>query len=397
VQPGLTVDNNLPHGLVSAFFVLNIAAVSLISFAVLHLFLSDRRRLRALEVAFLNQELALRQSEKMATLGTLAAGVAHELNNPAAAARRASEQLRDAVDRFELAHVGAGVPPLTAEGRELLQSLERPAREAAGRPGDLDALERSDRESAVGEWLNEHGVAEAWEFAPSLVDQGLDLPALSKLADALEPEALAAVLVRAASAFPVYRLVHEIGEASGRISEIVAALKSYSFLGQAPAQAVDLHEGLDNTLVILRAKLKDGVDVHRDYSPELPPVPVYGSDLNQVWTNLLDNAIDAMNGKGTITIRTRRDGDWAVVEIEDDGPGIPEAVRARIFDPFFTTKQPGSGTGLGLSTSYSIVTEKHHGRISVESEPGLTRFTVSLPLTVALAAAPNTLPVDAPV
>jgi signal transduction histidine kinase len=293
--------------------------------------------------------------------------------------------------------VGAGVPPLTAEGRELLQSLERPAREAAGRPGDLDALERSDRESAVGEWLNEHGVAEAWEFAPSLVDQGLDLPALSKLADALEPEALAAVLVRAASAFPVYRLVHEIGEASGRISEIVAALKSYSFLGQAPAQAVDLHEGLDNTLVILRAKLKDGVDVHRDYSPELPPVPVYGSDLNQVWTNLLDNAIDAMNGKGTITIRTRRDGDWAVVEIEDDGPGIPEAVRARIFDPFFTTKQPGSGTGLGLSTSYSIVTEKHHGRISVESEPGLTRFTVSLPLTVALAAAPNTLPVDAPV
>jgi signal transduction histidine kinase len=397
LQPDLEVDNNLPHGLVTALFALNITAVSLISFAVLHVFLTDRRKLRALEVAFLNQELALRQSERMATLGTLAAGVAHELNNPAAATRRASEQLRDAIDRFERAHVGADVPPLTLEGRELLQSLERPAREAAAGPGELDALERSDRETAVGEWLNEHGVADAWELAPSLVDQGLDLPALSMLADALEPEALAAVLVRAASAFPVYRLVHEIGEASGRVSEIVAALKSYSFLGQAPVQAVDLHEGLDSTLVILRAKLKDGVDVHREYSTELPPVPVYGSDLNQVWTNLLDNAIDAMNGKGTITIRTRRDGDWAVVEIEDDGPGIPEAVRARIFDPFFTTKEPGSGTGLGLSTSYSVVTEKHRGSIAVESQPGLTRFTVRLPLKVASVAAPNTLPADEPV
>jgi signal transduction histidine kinase len=397
LRPGLTVDNNLPHGLVMALFALNIITVSLISFAVLHLFLTDRRKLRALEVAFLNQELALRQSEKMATLGTLAAGVAHELNNPAAATRRASEQLREAVDRFELAHVGADVPPLTPKGWELLQSVERPAREAAVGPGELDPLERSDRETAVGEWLGEHGVANPWELAPSLVDQGLDLPALSKLADALEPEALAAVLVRAASAFPVYRLLHEIGEASGRVSEIAAALKSYSFLGQAPVQEVDLHEGLDNTLVILRAKLKDGVDVNRDYSAELPPVPVYGSELNQVWTNLLDNAIDAMNGKGTITIRTRRDGDWAVVEIEDDGPGIPETVRARIFDPFFTTKEPGRGTGLGLSTSYSIVTEKHRGRISVESHPGLTRFTVSLPLKVASVAAPNRLPDDAAV
>jgi signal transduction histidine kinase len=397
LQPDLEVDNNLPHGLVTALFALNITTVSLISFAVLHLFLTDRRKLRALEVAFLNQELALRQSEKMATLGTLAAGVAHELNNPAAATRRASEQLRDAIDRLELAHVSADVPPLTPEGRELLQSLERPARELAIGPGGLDALERSDRETAVEEWLRERGVADSGELAPSLVDQGLGLPALSKLADALEPEALAAVLVRAATAFPVYRLLHEIGEASGRVSEIVAALKSYSFLGQAPVQATDLHEGLDNTLVILRAKLKDGVDVHRDYSAELPPVQAYGSELNQVWTNLLDNAIDAMNGKGTITIRTRRDGDWAVIEIEDDGPGIPEAARANIFDPFFTTKEPGRGTGLGLSTSHSIVTEKHHGKISVESQPGLTRFTVKLPLKTTSAAAASTLPAGSPV
>jgi signal transduction histidine kinase len=152
-------------------------------------------------------------------------------------------------------------------------------------------------------------------------------------------------------------------------------------------QAVDIHEALDNTLVILHSKLTDGVDVHRDYSAELPPVQAHGSELNQVWTNLLDNAIDAVDGKGTITIRTRRDGDWAVVEIEDDGPGIPEAVRTRIFDPFFTTKEPGRGTGLGLSTTYSIVTEKHHGKIAVESQPGVTRFRVSLPLEVASRAA----------
>jgi signal transduction histidine kinase len=397
LQPGLAVDNDLPHWLVTAFFAANITIVSLVSFAVLLSFVTDRRKLRALEVAFLNQEFALRQSEKMATLGTLAAGVAHELNNPAAATRRASEQLRDAIDRFELAHLRADVPPLTPEGRELLQSLEQPARELAAGPGDLDALERSDRETAVEEWLRERGVADSGELALSLVDQGLDLPALSKLADGLEPETLAAVLVRAASAFPVYRLLHEIGEASGRVSEIVAALKSYSFLGQAPVQATDLHEGLDNTLIILRAKLKDGVDVHRDYSEGLPPVQAYGSELNQVWTNLLDNAIDAMNGKGTITIRTRRDGDWAVIEIEDDGPGIPEAARANIFDPFFTTKEPGRGTGLGLSTSHSIVTEKHHGRISVESRPGLTRFTVRLPLKATSAAEANTLPTGSPV
>jgi signal transduction histidine kinase len=388
LQPSLAVDNNLPRWLVTTFFALNITAVSLVAFAVLLSFVTDRRKLRELEVAYLDQELALRQSEKMATLGTLVAGVAHELNNPAAATRRASDQLRDAIGRLELAHVSADVPPLTPEGREVLQSLEEPARELAASSGDLDALERSDRETAVEEWLAQHGVADSEELAPSLVDQGLDLARLSKLADKLEPDALAAVLVRAARAFPVYRLLYEIGEASGRVSEIVAALKSYSFLGQAPVQSVDLHEGLDNTLVIVRAKLTDGVAVRRDYAAGLPPVLAHGSELNQVWTNLLDNAIDAVNGKGTITIRTRRDGDRALVEIEDDGPGIPEAVQVRIFDPFFTTKEPGRGTGLGLSTSYSIVTEKHRGRIWVESQPGLTRFTVSLPLEVASAAAP---------
>ena len=390
LQPLLRDHNPLPPALVVTFFALNIATVALILFAVLLSFVTDRQKLRALELAFLNQELALRQSEKMATLGTLVAGVAHELNNPAAATSRASQQLRDAIDNFESAHAGAEAAPLTAEGREVLHDFEQSARAAAGASGNLGALERSDRETAIEQWLDAHGVAEGWELAPLLAEQRVDLPALSHLGDVLDEDGLRAVLPRAARAFLVYRLVQEIGDASGRISEIVAALKSYSFLDQAPVQFIDLREGLDTTLRILRSKLKEGVEVHRDYAADLPLVPAHGSELNQVWTNLLDNAVDAVDGSGTVTIRTRRDGDWAVIDIEDDGPGIPQAVRTRIFDPFFTTKEPGSGTGLGLSASHSIVTEKHNGKISVESQPGFTRFRVSLPLE-AQSASPGSL------
>jgi signal transduction histidine kinase len=386
LEPGLSIDNNLPDWLVVTLFTLNIATVSLVCFAVLLSFVTDRRKLRALEVAYLDQEIALRQSEKMATLGTLSAGVAHELNNPAAATRRASEQLSEAVVQLEVAHVGDGSQQLTPHGRELLQALEREARERAASPVDLDALDRSDHEADVEEWLDAHGVADGWELAPALVAQGLDKPALDRLADALAPESPEALLSRAARAFTVYRLLHEIGEASGRVSEIVSALRSLTFLGQGPEQAVDVHEGIDNTLVILRSKLTDGVQVRREYAADLPRVPAHGSELNQVWTNLLDNAIDAVDGSGTITIRTRREGDQVVVEIEDDGPGISEAAQARVFDPFFTTKQPGKGTGLGLATSYSIVTDKHAGRIWVESLPGTTRFSVRLPISSAAAS-----------
>jgi signal transduction histidine kinase len=210
---------------------------------------------------------------------------------------------------------------------------------------------------------------------------------MSRLAAVLEGESLSAALVWAASLFPVYTLLYEIGQGSARVSEIVGALKSYSYLGQAPVQTVDLHEGLDNTLVILRGKLKAGVDVRRDYDPRIPKVPAHGSELNQVWTNLLVNAADAMGGKGEITVRTRRRNGWAVVEIEDSGPGIPEEIVPRIFDPFFTTKGPGQGTGLGLSTSHAIVTKQHKGEIRVESRPGLTRFTVKLPIEPPAEAA----------
>jgi len=326
-------------------------------------------------------ERALRQSEKMATLGTLAAGVAHELNNPAAATGRAAEQLRDAFAKLEAAHARVAAAELSPAALDAIDELDRASRERAGEPADLDPVTRSDREADVEEWLEDHDVDDAWEIAPSLVAQGLGADDLAALADRVGGgDSLPVVLELAASAYPVYALAREIGKGSARISEIVGALKSYSYLGQAPIQSVDLREGIDDTLVILRNKLKQGIEVHRDYGSDVPNVPAYGSELNQVWTNLLDNAADAMGGKGTITIRTRLEGDHAIVEIEDDGPGIAAEALSRVFDPFFTTKAPGKGTGLGLSTSYSIVTEKHGGRMTVESRPGRTRFTVALPV-----------------
>ncbi len=325
-------------------------------------------------------ESLLRQSEKMAQLGTLTAGVTHELNNPAAAVKRGAEQLRNALAEFTNYQEKMSQIQRTESQQNTIHILMELAQEKALRPPEMDTMTRSDREYELETWLVDRGIDDAWELAPTLVNLDYETAELATLVSCFSSEQLELVIGWLNATFNVYNLMTEIGGGAQRISEIVKALKSYSYLDQAPVQAVDVHDGLDNTLLILRHKLKTGIDVSRKYSPTLPKIEAYGSELNQVWTNIIDNAADALDGKGKIELRTRRQDDWVIVEIEDNGPGIPAELQSRIFDPFFTTKPPGSGTGLGLDISYNIVVHKHHGDIKVTSQSGKTCFEVWLPI-----------------
>ena len=340
----------------------------------------QKKKLRDLEKAYLQQEVMLRQSEKLATLGKLSAGLAHELNNPAAAAQRGAAQLQAAVSHLQQTHLKLGELDLTASQLASLLSLDRLAQERARQPADMESLTRSDRESELEAWLDDRGVENAWEAAPTLVDLGYGCSELETVVASFAPSQFRAVIDWLNYTYIIYSLLEEIGQGTGRIAELVKALKGYTYLDQAPIQTVDLHEGLDSTLVILRSKLKQGITVHREYTADLPHIQARGSELNQVWTNILDNAIGALNGSGEITLRTRYDDDWVIVEIEDNGPGIREDVLPNLFEPFFTTKPPGQGTGLGLNISHNIVVQKHQGRIDVASQPGQTRFEVRLPV-----------------
>jgi len=340
----------------------------------------QKKNLRDLEKAYLQQEVTLRQSEKLATLGKLSAGMAHELNNPAAAAQRGAAQLQSMFSRLQQTHLKLCGLDFSDAQLEALLSLDRTAQERAKKPTYLEALGRSDREVEWETWLSGQGVENAWEVAPTVVTLGYSRGELAALAAELNPAQFLAAIDWLNCSAAIYSLLEEIGQGAGRISEIVKALKSYSYMDQSPIQSVDIHDGLDNTLVILRGKLASGVVVRRDYAADLPRIEAYGSQLNQVWTNLIDNAIDAMGGRGEIILRTRHDGEWVVVEIEDNGPGIPEATQPHIFDPFFTTKPPGQGTGLGLNISHNIIVQKHKGRVDVTSQPGQTCFAVRLPL-----------------
>lgn len=329
-----------------------------------------------------NMTVTLRQSEKMAQLGTLTAGVAHELNNPAAAVKRGAGQLEEALAAFGAAQSAAARLSLSPPQQALVDAAAAAARAIAGKPAAyLDPLARSDLEYDLESWLDEHDVPDAWELAPTLVNLGYDTAGLASLAGQLAADQTPAVIRWLGAVYTVYNLLAEVSQGAGRISEIVKSLKSYAYLDQAPVQAVAIHEGLDNTLVMLRHKL-GGIKVVRDYAPDLPPIQGYGSELNQVWTNLLDNAADALENTPSpeITLKTAwRDG-WVTVEIQDNGPGIPPEIQGRVFDAFFTTKPPGKGTGMGLDISYNIVANKHRGNISAVSRAGFTCFQVTLPV-----------------
>lgn len=326
-----------------------------------------------------NSEALVGQREKLIALGSLSAGLAHELNNPAAAEVRAAEAVGDRLREARLAMVD--LAPMI--GRDDLSKLLDLLNEAIGRARtapSLSTLEAGDLEDALAKSLQDAGVDDPWQLAPALAAAGLDDTWLERVQAAAGPGA--ALAVRWISlGLDIESLVNEIRNSAGRISELVGAMKDYSHLDKAPLDDIDIHAGLESTLVIFSHKLKEGVKVVRDFDRTLPTICAREGELNQVWTNIIHNAIDAMEGKGTLTIRTFREADCAVVEIGDTGPGIPAELQRRIFEPFFTTKDVGRGTGLGLDISYRIVVRRHHGDIRVESVPGDTRFQVRLPIS----------------
>ena len=317
--------------------------------------------------------------EKLASLGKLSAGLAHELNNPAAAAARAANTLRTIFDKREQASLEIDQQNLPPEARETLRLIEEKARhmQLDGKP--KDALELSDVQSDLRSWLDDHGVDDGWEVAPVLAEAGVRVEHLERLAQKFTAPVMGAVIRRFGATLEISRLLTDIEHSSCRISELVKAIKEYSFMDEAPRQEVDVAKGIESTLVMLNHKLKHGITVVKNFDPNLPRIFSYGSELNQVWTNLIDNAADAMKGKGELRIRTMREGDEVLVEFVDNGPGIPPEIQTKIFDPFFTTKPIGEGTGLGLDTVYRIV-RKHRGNVSVVSRPGTTCFRVRLPI-----------------
>ncbi|MBC9819906.1 sensor histidine kinase [Terrabacter sp. MAHUQ-38] len=326
-------------------------------------------------------EAQVHHNERMAQLGTLAAGIAHELNNPVAAVVRGTQQLTGSLDRSTEARAALERADLTADQRALLSALVAEVEQALTPPAALDALTRVGLEDELEVWLDRHGVDDGWEVAPGLVGLGLTSDRLGRLAEDFGPDRLPVLARWLSATFTVRSLLVEVGHGASRVAETVQALKSYVHLDQATLQDVDVNQGLEDTLLFLRHRLLPDVRVERAYAADLPRVGSYASELNQVWTNLIDNAVDAVDGHGTIVVRTQREVAAVVVEIEDDGPGIPSADVARVFDPFFTTKPPGQGAGLGLGTCHHII-ERHRGRITVDSRPGRTVFRVELPVTV---------------
>ncbi|MGB8501153.1 ATP-binding protein [Mycobacterium sp.] len=350
------------------------------------------------KVGGLRQRQIVGQREKLLALGTITAGLTHQLNNPAAAITRDVANLRENVGkmRHKLAMLANG--KFTPEALSVLVRIQDEVAEqvAKSKAQELSALETSDREDQIGDWLEDHGISGGWDYAPTIVEAGLDTDWLERISASVD-DVDASASLQSAIGWLKYTIdtelsVTRIAEASKRISALLAGTKQYSQMDRAPYQAADIHELLHSTLMMFGDKIgKDNpIKLVKEYDKSLPELLCYPGDLNQVWTNIIDNAIQAMGGSGTLTVRTIRSGDDMIrVEICDDGPGIPEDDIERIFTPFFTTKPFGEGTGLGLDLAWRIVAEKHHGNLRVESKPGDTRFIISLPLAAPAPEAPT--------
>jgi signal transduction histidine kinase len=323
------------------------------------------------------------QRERLLALGSLTAGLTHELNNPAAAAVRATASLRERVAgmRGKLRLLAAG--KVERSSLESIIELQQRAVEKISKAPKLSPLEASDREDEICDWLDDHDIRDGWQLAPTFVQAGLDTEWLGMVSDCVGAEMLEPALRWLNYTLETELLMNEIEDSTTRITTLVGAARQYSQLDRAPFQVVDVHDLLDSTLLMMSAKIGQDIKVVKDYDRSLPAIPAYAAELNQVWTNLIDNAVAAMDGKGTLTIRTARDGDRVLVEVGDTGPGIPEDIKKRIFEPFFSTKPVGEGTGLGLDIAWRIVVNKHHGDLGVESKPGDTRFQVRLPIEQA--------------
>jgi signal transduction histidine kinase len=333
---------------------------------------------------------AIEQRERLLALGQLSAGLTHELNNPAAAAVRATSSLRDRVAamRHKLGTIAGG--PWDRTTLELLMRIQESAVDQVAKAPSLGPMEVADREDALGDWFDAHGIQGGWELAPTFVQAGLAADWLDGVSAAVDADVLEGAVRWLNYTLETELLMNEIEDSVGRVSTLVQAAKQYSQMDRAPYQVIDVRELLDATLMMMGAKIGKAITVVRDYDPGLPEIPAFAAELNQVWTNLIDNAVGAMPTGGILTVRAVRADDGILVEVGDTGVGVPEEIRTRIFEPFFTTKAVGEGTGLGLDISWRIVVKKHHGDLSVVSEPGDTRFQVRLPLVAPVPESEST-------
>ena len=337
--------------------------------------------LEGLALGMRTSQAAVSERQRLAALGALSAGLMHELNNPAAAASRATGALRQRVAgmRHKLGMLAAGKVP--TDRLIALVELQEEVIERAAKAPVLTAMEAADREDELGDWMNQRKVTGGWDLAPVFAQGGLDVDCLNDMeAKVGSPELLDQAIHWIGYALETEQLMSDIEDATSRVSSLVSAAKQYSQMDRAAHQWIDVHGGLDSTLVMLNHKIGNGIKVVKDYDRTLPQIPAHPAELNQVWTNLIDNAVQAMNGVGTLTIKTYREDDHVVVSVGDTGPGVPDDLKKRVFEPFFTTKPVGQGTGLGLDISYRIVVNGHGGDIVLSSKPGDTQFKVRLPV-----------------